>query len=178
MMLLKRPMPGEGCARFGSSISGSMRQNPLLASPYHRWRSGLPVNLLMAVPGRIRPEAGKVTDDRPAVAKPSVPAQSVVVVGTLSTVTFCAFAEAANAQRTARHQSASCRETGRSRTASRRNVVVFELLITKVFLLSGWPFSGWPDLVIPRKSGSVINRPCVANTKGLFLGASMLSRLR
>jgi len=96
----------------------------------------LPVNLLMAVPGSINPEAGKVSDDRPAVAKPSVPAHTVVVVGTFNTVTFCAFAEAANAKRTARHQSTSCRGAGRSRTVIGRNVVVI-LLIAKVFLLSG-----------------------------------------
>src|SRR5579859_6448392 len=145
MMLLKRPIPGEGCATFGSSISGSMRQKPLLASPYHRCRSGLPVNLLIAVPGRIRPEAGRVTDDKPAVAKPVVPAHSVVVVGTLSTVTFCAFAEAANANKTARHQSASCSGAGRLRTASGRNVVIDILLIAK-FSFCLVAFIGWPDL--------------------------------
>src|SRR4029077_2253099 len=121
----------------GSSISGSTRHKPLLESPYHMWRTGLPVNWLMGVPFKTTPELGAVTDERPKTDQSCVPAHSFVVVGVFNTVTFCAFAETANAKRTARHQSASCRGTGRSRTARRPNVVAFELLITKVFLLSG-----------------------------------------
>src|SRR6476646_1678258 len=116
MMLLNLPMPGTGWFRFGSSISGSMRQKPLLASPYHRWRSGWPVNWLMAVPGRITPEAGNVNEDRPNCTKSCVPAHSVVVVGTLSCVTFCAFALTANARMRVTHskprQSDSLRAVG------------------------------------------------------------------
>src|ERR1041385_2868892 len=136
-MLLWKPMPGM-LETVGSSTSGSMRQRPLLESPYHMCRTGLPVNTLMAVPSRITPEPGEVTDDKPKTDQSWVPAHNVVVVGVLSTVTFCAFAEAANAKSTARHQSASCKGAGRSRTASGRNVVAFILLIAKVFLLSGY----------------------------------------
>src|ERR1041385_5665836 len=120
----------------GSSTSGSTRQRPLLESPYHMCRTGLPVNWLIAVPSRITPELGAVTEDKPKTDQSWVPAHNVVVVGVFSTVTFCAFAEAASAKRTARHQSASCSGAGRSRTASGPNVVLI-LLIAKNFLLSG-----------------------------------------
>src|SRR5262249_2166259 len=63
------------------------------------------VNWLGAVPLRIRPEAGKVTDDKPILgsAKSVVPAHNWVVVGVFNTVTFCAFAGAANARRSVTH---------------------------------------------------------------------------
>src|SRR4029077_16609924 len=112
----------------GSSTSGSTRHKPLLESPYHMWRTGLPVNWLMAVPSRITPEPGEVTDDRPKTDQSCVPAHSFVVVGVFNHVTFCAFAEAAKAKRTARHQRASGRGAGRSGTASGRNVVVILLI--------------------------------------------------
>src|ERR1700751_4337451 len=95
-MLLWKPMPVM-LETVGSSTSGSTRHKPLLESPYHMWRTGLPVNWLMAVPCRITPDVGDVTEDKPNVDQSWVPAQSVVVVGVLSTVTFCAFALAANA---------------------------------------------------------------------------------
>ena len=57
-MLLKRPIPGEGSVRFGSSSSGSIRHIPLLESPYQIWRTGCPVNVLMAVPRQYHARTG------------------------------------------------------------------------------------------------------------------------
>src|SRR6185437_1696150 len=123
-MLLNLPIPGDGSVRSGSSTSGSIRQRPLLASPYHMWRTGLQgavapgcwqannpvtgsgvplVNWLGAVPARIKPDVGFVTDDKPKVFQSAVPAHRVVVVGTFNCVTFCAPAVAANASRTTTH---------------------------------------------------------------------------
>src|SRR4029077_5024880 len=102
-MLLKRPMPGEGWVKFGSSTSGSMRHMPLLWSPYHRWRTGWPVKALIAVPCRMMPEAGAVTEDNPNWFQSCVPAHNSVVVGTLSCVTFWAFALTANARMRVTH---------------------------------------------------------------------------
>ena len=82
-----------------------------------------------------------VNHNKPAVAKPVVPAHSVVVVGTLSTVTFCAFAS-------------------RSRTAMRSNFLESKLLIQSSSFCSG-RFLSARTLVIPRKGGRVINRPCL-----------------
>src|SRR5215467_1653024 len=107
-MLLAAPIPGKGSAMFGSSTSLSTRHIPLLASPYHRWRTVLQgavalgswqakrpswprgplVNWLGAVPCRITPEPGAVTEDRPNRFQSSVPAHSWVVVGTFNWVTF------------------------------------------------------------------------------------------
>src|SRR5262249_51454820 len=116
--LLKLPMPGVCGVISGLSTSGSTRQRPLLASPYHKWRTGLQgvlfawqakrpvtgsavplVNWLAAVPARITPDVGAVTEERPNVFQSCVPAHSVVVVGMLSWVTFCAFAVVAKARR-------------------------------------------------------------------------------
>src|SRR6185312_122822 len=123
-MLLNFPMPGEGSVISGSSTSGSIRHRPLLASPYHRWRTGLQgavapgcwqannpvigsgvplVNWLGAVPASITPAVGLVTDDRPNWFQSWVPAHNWVVVGTFNCVTFCAPAVAANASRTTTH---------------------------------------------------------------------------
>src|SRR5262249_56718643 len=110
-MLLWKPMPGM-LETVGSSTSGSMRHSPLLASPYHMCRTGLPVNWLMAVPSRITPEEGAVTDDKPKIDQSCVPAHSLVVVGVLSTVTFCACAETVHVNSRARQNSTSCAETG------------------------------------------------------------------
>src|SRR5262249_55918209 len=96
-MLLWNPIPGM-LETVGSSISGSTRHRPLLESPYHIWRTGFPVNWLIAVPCRITPEVGEVTDDKPKTDQSCVPAQSVVVVGVFNTVTFCALADEANAR--------------------------------------------------------------------------------
>src|ERR1051325_7193163 len=62
----------------GSSTSGSTRQRPLLESPYHMCRTGLPVNWLIAVPSRITPELGAVTEDKPKTDQSWVPAHNVV----------------------------------------------------------------------------------------------------
>src|ERR1051326_8486782 len=122
-MLLNLPIPGRGSVKSGSSTSGSTRQRPLLASPYHMWRTGLQgavapglwqanrpsdpngplVNWLGAVPARIRPEVGAVTDERPNWFQSTVPAHNWVVVGTFSWVTFCAFALTANARMRVTH---------------------------------------------------------------------------
>src|SRR5262245_29246511 len=123
-MLLNFPIPGEGSVKSGSSTSGSMRHRPLLASPYHMWRAVLQgavapgcwqakrpvtgsagplVNRLGAVPARIKPFAGAVTDERPNTFQSWVPAHNVVVVGVFSCVTFCAFAVVANARRSVIH---------------------------------------------------------------------------
>src|SRR5262249_33426496 len=99
-------------------ISGSTRHRPLLESPYHIWRTGFPVNWLIAVPCRITPEVGEVTDDKPKTDQSCVPAQSVVVVGVFNTVTFCALADEANARSRARPRSMNCTGLGNSRLVS------------------------------------------------------------
>lgn len=59
----------------------------------------------MAVPCRMMPDAGAVTEDKPNWFQSWVPAHNVVVVGTFSCVTFCAFAAVANARRSVTHSS-------------------------------------------------------------------------
>src|SRR5262249_61178279 len=103
-MLLWKPMPGM-LETVGSSTSGSTRHRPLLESPYHMCRTGLPVNWLMAVPSRITPEEGAVTDDKPKTDQSCVPAHSVAVGGGLGTVTFCALAGIQHASSRARQNS-------------------------------------------------------------------------
>src|SRR5262249_15641326 len=116
-MLLWKPMPAM-LEMVGSSTSGSMRHRPLLESPYHMCRTGLPVNWLIAVPCKITPELGEVTDDRPKIDQSCVPAHNVVEVGVFSTVTFCALAVAANVMNRARLNSRNCKDKGRSRLVS------------------------------------------------------------
>jgi hypothetical protein len=74
------------------------------------WRTGCPVKLLMAVPVNTTPEPGDVTEDKPNWFQSCVPANKVVVVGTLSCVTFCAFAAMANIKKTARQKNEARRE--------------------------------------------------------------------
>src|SRR6516225_7309660 len=67
------------------STSGSSRQKPLAASAVHRWRNGLPVAGLMALPLSTRPPAGVVSpvanweDDCWAKAA-LLPAISIIVI--------------------------------------------------------------------------------------------------
>src|SRR6516165_3244215 len=67
------------------STSGSSRQKPLAASAVHRWRKGLPVAGLMAVPLNTSPPAGVVSpvanceDDCWAIAA-MLPAISIIVI--------------------------------------------------------------------------------------------------
>lgn len=90
----------------------------------------------MAVPGSITPEAGNVSEDRPNWTKSRVPAQSVVVVGVLISVTFWALAVlAANARRRARQRAS--KGTGRTLPDIGPELfVVQKLLLIKTFRLS------------------------------------------
>src|SRR6185437_2481592 len=93
------PKPFTGVASVASS-SGSTRQSPLMASPYHRWRTVLhgcvapgswqakrpsgPLGpfkyWLGAVPCTMTPEVGKVTPPGPDTVTSSTPAHNVVTV--------------------------------------------------------------------------------------------------
>lgn len=103
---------------IGSSTSGSTRHRPLLESPYHKCRTGLPVSWRMAVPCKIIPEVGEVTEDKPNVDQSCVPAHRVVVVAVLNTVMFCALADDANAMSKATPNSTNCPGNGSSRLVS------------------------------------------------------------
>ena len=61
------------------------------------------MNWLGAVPASTTPAVGAVTDDSPNWFQSWVPAHNWVVVGTLSWVTFCAFALTANARMRVTH---------------------------------------------------------------------------
>src|SRR5215471_13859384 len=56
-----RHVAGLMACAAGVSTSGSSRQKPLAASAVHRWRKGLPVAGLMALPLSTRPPAGVVS---------------------------------------------------------------------------------------------------------------------
>lgn len=130
-------MPGV-LETIGPSASGSTRHKPLLESPYHKCRTGLPVNWLMAVPCKITPEVGEVTEDKPNVDQSCVLAHRVVVVGVLISVTFCALADDANAMSKARPNSTNCTGNGSSRLVS-----AWLLLIQRLFFLSSQLAQSW-----------------------------------
>src|SRR6478735_9635598 len=124
----------------GASSSGSMRHMLAKLSPTHKWRTGWPVNALIAVPFIMMPAVGPVL----RLSGPGPESRSVFVVGLTG---VCALAEVAALRAIMRQSHMIRRERCCVQHRGRASVVEGDL----IFLPSWYLFFSVSHLFLSRK---------------------------